>query len=62
MVEWRIEMGASECFRVTGDAARAKQHRSKARTIVKGLIDSMPKSEPLREALASSPAVRRVLE
>jgi DNA-binding winged helix-turn-helix (wHTH) protein len=62
MVAWRIEMTASDCYRLAGDQARAEQHRSCASEIVNTLIRSFDPNEPLRESLTAAPAVRRVLE
>ena len=62
MVAWRIEMTASDCYRSAGHPERAEQHHARAVVIVKGLIESIPVNDPLRGSLASSPAIRRVLE
>ena len=62
MAAWRVEMTASDCYRLAGDPARAEQHRARAIEIINRLLASFQPSEPLRESLAASPAVRRALD
>jgi len=62
MIAWRVEMTASDCYRLAGDSASAQQHHARAMAIVNTLIGSFHPNEPLRESLAASAAVRRVLE
>jgi tetratricopeptide (TPR) repeat protein len=62
MIGWRVEMTASDCYRLAADPARAEQHRSRARAMVNTRLDSFATNDPLRESFAAAPAVRRVLE
>jgi tetratricopeptide (TPR) repeat protein len=61
LAAWRVHATASDVFR-RSDSSRADAHRSRARSIILALADSLQDVEPLRRSLLDAAPVRHVLD
>jgi tetratricopeptide (TPR) repeat protein len=57
---WQVHNTAARLYRRTGQPDRAAAHHTHAVAHVAALADSLPRGEPLRDALLHVPAVRRI--
>jgi tetratricopeptide (TPR) repeat protein len=61
LAAWRVHATASDLYRPT-NASSADAHRSRAKSIIRELADSLEEVDTLRQTFLTAPPVRRILE